>query len=435
MRGPCGLFGPVDARVLLPVEDTCGPRLDLMRRGRARRETGGRQMDSRQGLGDENAEEGTDEREHVVIKTMEELIASVPHLLGFPPPLGSVVMVCERMIDGGRGPVMRVDVPGLVDDGALDPGDDELFGGSADFRDFDDPDDPSSDAQGGMGIPGGSFNWEPMKGLARFCARAGVESVSVVVVRENCTSDALAARQAIDAAAAAVYLLELAGTAVVAAYGVEEFEGGALWVDLLGMGSGVQIDPASTHIAAANAFLGRTVATSRDEIVQMYLERDSDACEEAEWAPGRARDRLAGSVMSRSASEAMVIRHDRAALRLESGGEIDDDELAVIGRGLLSVSVRDEVYRRLASHLLEEVDGRRMLWWALARRRPARERSVALLLLGAASYFDGAGVHAGAAFDAALEADPANTFAQTLKDGLDSGFPPERLRWAASAAA
>ena len=116
------------------------------------------------------------------------------------------------------------------------------------------------------------------------------------------------------------------------------------------------------------------------------------------------------------------------------GESVDDDELAGIGRDLLVIAVRDEIYRRLAQRGLGDGDGRRLVWWAVARRRPGRERSVALLLLGAAAYFDGSGVHAWSALSAALDADAGNSLARLLIDSLHAGLSPERLRQVAAAA-
>ena len=371
-------------------------------------------------------EGGTDGRATVVITSPEELIASIPAMLGFPPGPGSVVILCGRTADGGQGPVVRMDVDGLLDDGRGFPGDDDLL---------DDPDD--------LHDPG------PARGLARFCAREGIDSVHLVVVHENCADGYLAGLRAEDAASAFEYWLGEAGTGVEAAYGVGEFAEGEPWVDLFGMTRGVQIDPDTTQIAAVHAYDGRVRAGSRDEIDRLYLVRDPDACDEdrpddavvggagevdaadpgGESAGGR--DRRAERARAVAAA---VERHDDAARRLGVGEEVDDDELATIGRDLLVIAVRDEIYRRLAQRGLGDRDGRRLVWWAVARRRPARERSVALLLLGAASYFAGSGVHAWSALSAAVDADPGNNLARLLLQGLHHGMAPERLRRVAATA-
>ncbi|MBM7231611.1 DUF4192 domain-containing protein [Dietzia cinnamea] len=371
-------------------------------------------------------EGGTDGRATVVITSPEELIASIPAMLGFPPGPGSVVILCGRTADGGQGPVVRMDVDGLLDDGRGFPGDDDLL---------DDPDD--------LHDPG------PARGLARFCAREGIDSVHLVVVHENCADGYLAGLRAEDAASAFEYWLGEAGTGVEAAYGVGEFAEGEPWVDLFGMTRGVQIDPDTTQIAAVHAYDGRVRAGSRDEIDRLYLVRDPDACDEdrpddavvggagevdaadpgGESAGGR--DRRAERARAVAAA---VERHDDAARRLGVGEEVDDDELAAIGRDLLVIAVRDEIYRRLAQRGLGDRDGRRLVWWAVARRRPARERSVALLLLGAASYFAGSGVHAWSALSAAVDADPGNNLARLLLQGLHHGMAPERLRRVAATA-
>lgn len=402
-----------------PVHDTRGPRHD----GAWTRETNGRRAMTTGELKDEG---GTDGRATVVITSPEELIASIPAMLGFPPGPGSVVILCGRTADGGQGPVVRMDVDGLLDDGRGFPGDDDLL---------DDPDD--------LHDPG------PARGLARFCAREGIDSVHLVVVHENCADGYLAGLRAEDAASAFEYWLGEAGTGVEAAYGVGEFAEGEPWVDLFGMTRGVQIDPDTTQIAAVHAYDGRVRAGSRDEIDRLYLVRDPDACDEdrpddavvggagevdaadpgGESAGGR--DRRAERARAVAAA---VERHDDAARRLGVGEEVDDDELATIGRDLLVIAVRDEIYRRLAQRGLGDRDGRRLVWWAVARRRPARERSVALLLLGAASYFAGSGVHAWSALSAAVDADPGNNLARLLLQGLHHGMAPERLRRVAATA-
>ena len=383
-------------------------------------------------------EGGTDGRATVVITSPEELIASIPAMLGFPPGPGSVVILCGRTADGGQGPVVRMDVDGLLDDGRGFPGDDDLV------DDPDDPDDPDSIGRARPAIDPG-----PARGLARFCAREGIDSVHLVVVHENCADGYLAGLRAEDAASAFEYWLGEAGTGVEAAYGVGEFAEGEPWVDLFGMTRGVQIDPDTTQIAAVHAYDGRVRAGSRDEIDRLYLVRDPDACDEdrpddavvggagevdaADPGGGFAGGRDRRAERARAVAAA-VERHDDAARRLGVGEEVDDDELAAIGRDLLVIAVRDEIYRRLAQRGLGDRDGRRLVWWAVARRRPARERSVALLLLGAASYFAGSGVHAWSALSAAVDADPGNNLARLLLQGLHHGMAPERLRRVAATA-
>lgn len=364
-------------------------------------------------------------RATVVISSPEELIASIPAMLGFPPGTGSVVVLCGETADGGQGPVVRMDVDGLLGAGRGDPDDDELLAGVDD-----DPVDGPDVDRGGMTPTrdGPAVDPGPARGLAQFCAREGIGSVHLVVVYENCVEDYLAGLRAEDAASAFEYWLGAAGTEVAAAYGVGEFAEGAPWVDLFGMVRGVQLDPDSTQIAAVHAYGGRVRAGSRDEIDRMYLARDADACDDESDEPA---PRCRGG--TRVVSEA-VERHDDVARRLEVGEEVDDDELAGIGRDLLVIAVRDEIYRRLALRGLGDGDGRRLLWWAIARRRPGRERSVALLLLGAAAYFEGSGVHAWSALSAALDADDDNSLARLLVDSLHAGLSPERLRRVAAAA-
>lgn len=343
----------------------------------------------------------TGDRPTVVISSPEELIASIPAMLGFPPGPGSVVVMCGETADGRQGPVVRMDVAGLVED-------------SQPFDDDDDDDPPAID-EGAA------------RGLAQFCSREGVSGVHLVVVHPDCADGYHAGLRAEDAAAAFEYWLASVGTQVVAAYGVGEFAAGSPWVDLFGMVRGVQLDPDSTQIAAVHAFDGRVRAASRDEIDRLYRARDDEACDLDPHGRGPARLEGADEV-------ARAVRaHDLAVARIEAGEEVDDDELAVVGRALLDIAVRDEVYKRLALDELGDQDGRRLLWWCVARRRPGRERSVALVLLGAAAYFTGSGVHARSALEAAVAADCRNSLARLLLQGLEQGMAPERLRRVAAA--
>lgn len=363
-------------------------------------------------------DDGADGRERVVISSPEELIASVPSMLGFPPGPGSVVMVCGRTASGGQGPVIRVDVPGLQSGDTAAPTDEDLFGES------------DSVAPEGRRETGGGIDQGPAQWLAQFCAREQILSVHLVVVGEDCTEGYTAGLRAEDAAEAFEYWLGLAGVEVSGAYGVDGFSEGAAWVDLFGMVCGVQRDPGSTHIAAVHAYQGRAGAGSREEIERMYAVRDPDACD---VDPDRGSEEVPR--VDRAEVRALVVaRHDAAVRRLEAGEGVDDDELAAIGRGLLDIGVRDEVYRRLALRRSGDGDGHQLLWWALARRRPLKERSVALLLLGAAAYFSGSGVHAFYALTAAGAADSGNSLARLLLQGLAGGIAPERLRRVAAAA-
>lgn len=178
----------------------------------------------------------TGDRATVVISSPEELIASIPAMLGFPPGPGSVVVMCGETADGRQGPVVRMDVAGLIED-------------SSTVGDLDD--DPAPIDEGAA------------RGLAHFCAREGVSGVHLVVVHTDCVDGYGAGLRAEDAAAAFEFWLGSVGTQVIAAYGVGEFTAGAPWVDLFGMERGVQLDPDSTEIAAVHAFDGRVRAASR----------------------------------------------------------------------------------------------------------------------------------------------------------------------------
>ena len=355
-------------------------------------------------------ERGRRGRAEVVIGSPEELVASVPSMLGFTPAAGSVIVVCGTLADGRPGPVARLDAHALLGIGAEGM--------------VEDPDD-LADAD----LLGGVVDDGPARGMAAFCHREGVSTVHLVVVHEGCADDPVAERRAADAVEVFAYWLGVSRTAVVGAYGVGEFRRGARWVDLVGMAGGLQSDPDSCEVAAVYAFDGRVRASCREEIEEMYRGRDEDACDVDPCPRGPARLR------GRRAVARAVAVHDEAVDRTAGGADPRDEELARVGTVLRDRAVRDAVYGGLAARPLGDDDGRRRLWWALARRRPDPERSVALLLLGAAAYFAGSGVHARSALEAALEADPTNSLAGLLLEGLDRGVAPERVRRLAGAVA
>lgn len=358
--------------------------------------------------------DGYGRKAEVVISSPEELIASVPSMLGFTPGAGSVVLVCGRTRGGGQGPVVRLDAHGLL--------------GIA-------PDDPFAGPTLDPGSESGYVDAGPAQGMADYCSREEVESLHLVVVHEQCTEDAAAEQQAVDAADAFVYWLGLAGTSVLGAWGVGEFAAGSRWVDLRGISGGLQADPDCTEIAAVYAFDGRVRQDTREDIDWLYRFRDEQAVDhDAEPIDPGGRSWPARLPVPLR-TESGVRLHDDVARRMDTGAATDDAELADVGAVLLDVAIRDAVLARVARDRgrRDDDEGYQRLWWALARRRPPRERSVALALLGAAAYLSGSGVHARAAFTEALVSDRGNSLARVLLDALDRGLAPEKIRQAAAA--
>lgn len=336
----------------------------------------------------------------VVISSPEELVASVPSILGFTPPEDSLVLLCGETTTGRPGPVIRVDVPGLL------RGHDGFVG-----------EPPGCEADPELDPGPGRF-------LADYCERHGVLSAHLVLVHERCAEDPEAALRARDAAEAVTMWLSLAGTAVPGAVGVGAFRGGEPWIDLGDGRIGEQMDPDATHLAAVYALEGRVRQDSREDVAELYRTRDADACD-AETGR-RPSDRIQSRTVDR-----WLRRHDALVRVLAEGGTPDEAELAAVAGALRAVPIRDALVAELAARPLADDDPRRDLWWAIARRRPPTERSIGLTLLGAGSYFDGGGVHAAAALTAACEADPANRLARLMLQAVLVGIDPEEVRGSA----
>jgi|GEM_PF-3844264 len=326
----------------------------------------------------------------VVIHSPGELAASVPALLGFVPGADSVVAMCARTDERWSGPVLRFDAPGLF--GARQVSEDEE-------------------------IP---LDSGPAQYLADFCEREGFDEVHLVLVHPGCVEDVEAGRRARDAAEALEFWLGLAGVVVPAVVLVGRLGAGEPWFDLVSEEGGGLGDPGATELAARNAVDGRVCGGSREEIDALYAGRDPGACEDEQPAGAHRRT---GHARARA-----VRLHHELATRFGAGDAVEDAELARLGAALRDVHVRDALLTEVAARPLGVDDGRRDLWWALARRRPPTERSAALTLLGAAHYFAGNGVHAWSALARAVEADPGNGLAPLLLDALGHGLPPALVR-------
>lgn len=323
----------------------------------------------------------------LVISSPQELIGSVPGFLGFTPDNGSLVVLCEQLADGGGGPVLRLDVPELRE-GDYAP----TRWGVADF-------------------------------VRGYCLREGVLNAYLLLVFDGCTepgSDAELASECVDAL---TFWLSSVGTEVSGAYGIDRFREGEPWTDLgatmPGLWAGTQIDPACTEVAAARTLRGNADLGTREEIRDLYRQRDDDA-----YDRGVRPYRSAGAPVARRDYE----HHRQMITRLETQEEVDDRELARAGSALRLKPVRDRLLEGLKEIPLRDLDGRRELWWRIARRRPADERAEALTLLGAAAYFRGDGVHARAAVEEALESNPLCRLAQLYMQALLNGVSPDRIR-------
>ena len=198
---------------------------------------------------------------------------------------------------------------------------------------------------------------------------------------------------------------------------------------------GVQFDltghPASDALAAA----GLTVRADRAELASV-LAPVPDAAGSMAEAMERARER-AGDLIDVAAAAAgadpfLPIADagrrsvKQAITRYRRGGAVtDEDEIAWLGLALIDLRVRDDAWARMepqfhAAHL--------RLWTDLVRRLPTDFVAPPAALLAFTAWQAGDGALASVAIERALDADPEYSMALLVADALHAGLPPSAAR-------
>jgi hypothetical protein len=313
-----------------------------------------------------------------------ELIAAVPHLLGFHPRNSIVLMV----LHGKRlGLTLRAD---LVDE-------DEA----------------------------------PLlaERLLPPIARQQPTGVAVVVVGGDTAPDGRPPHRVLVDALDNV-LTEAGLTLVHAAWTAETVRGAAwhCYDDPLCIGT--VPDPATSPVAAATVAAGAVTFSSREEMAELVAAEDPVALQ-----------RRAALLAAADAEHPMSSR--LVALRLTRLRELH--RAAAAGDLTLSDSTVTEVASALCDHRVRDAClpwctgpdavGAERLWLALVRATPAPERAEPAALLALTVYLRGDGAFAGLALDTALRACPQHSLSGLLRAALEGGLPPELLRSVAQDAA
>lgn len=186
--------------------------------------------------------------------------------------------------------------------------------------------------------------------------------------------------------------------------------------------SGRVADPECSVAAATFAVAGSVTYANREELRALCEPADPEA-------PARRAallDRLADGDAGRPASSASLalVRETVAAFR---GGacDLDDEAVARLALALSDHRVRDACL--LADSAADDEAARR-LWLTLTRGTPAPERAEPACLLACAAYLRGDGALAGVALETALAADPGHTLSGLVRTAQRSGVSPSQLR-------
>ncbi|MGH3621496.1 MAG: DUF4192 domain-containing protein [Sciscionella sp.] len=201
---------------------------------------------------------------------------------------------------------------------------------------------------------------------------------------------------------------------------------------------GVLADPTGSVLAAATVAAGVVTYGSRQEVAaqlsgvdEQVLVKRAAMLDEAAGRAERPGAERAGSE-SRSALADLELLRD--AIREAAAGRLphDDADIVRLALALGDHRVRDAC---LVCADQEEAAAAQRLWTELTRGTPAPERAEPACLLAFAAYREGNGALAGVALEAAEQADPGHQLSWILREVLDLGVPPSRLSDVAEIAA
>jgi hypothetical protein len=196
------------------------------------------------------------------------------------------------------------------------------------------------------------------------------------------------------------------------------------------VGTGTVADPATSPLAAATVAAGAVTFGSREEMAELLAAEDSAALQR--------RAALLDAADAEHPMSARVVKQRFARL-----GELH--RAAAAGDLVLSDSVVAEVASALCDHRVRDAClpwctglgavAAERLWLSLVRATPAPERAEPAALLALTAYLRGDGALAGVALDAAQQACPHHSLSSLLRAALDGVLPPELLRNVAKDAA
>lgn len=183
---------------------------------------------------------------------------------------------------------------------------------------------------------------------------------------------------------------------------------------------GELVDPRHSALAAATAVAGVVTFDSREQLAAQLRAADDETLTRRSAMLDAELDRK-DPLPDAAANLALI----RATLDEQGDRPAMDDEQIV----RLAIALGDHVARDACLHF---ADGERSvraarLWTTLVRETPAPERAEPACLLAFSAYQRGDGALAGIALDMAEQADPAHQLSALLREILDRGLPPALL--------
>lgn len=310
----------------------------------------------------------------IAIKGPIDLIAVVPHVLGFEPTDGRIVVI-------GFEPgamAASIDVGGLMTHEC----------------------DAIVDAM-----------TEPL-------LRNGVDAAAIVGYGEIGDVGVICERLGNSLTASGVHVLDVIRVAGGRYYTMGSPGGGETASD------GVAFDASTTAAAAMLVFLGSAAFPSRQALADQFRPVTGPERANMRAATSRAvrrHRRLAASAGEHGDSVQTAGRHAVAGMyrRHHSGRRLSDDDAAWITVLLTDSGVRNHILRHTHSHR-----GHFDLWTDLTRRAAPDFAAAPATILALTAWQMGDGVIAGIAVERALEADPTYRLARLVELAVRVGIPP-----------
>ncbi|SHF38070.1 DUF4192 domain-containing protein [Streptoalloteichus hindustanus] len=199
--------------------------------------------------------------------------------------------------------------------------------------------------------------------------------------------------------------------------------------------AGTVPDPATTATAAAAAVAGWVTFGTREELAAQLVPEDAETMARRSALLTAAGERAEQDrALSGSAASRRDLTTVRQAVRAFADGRLalDDETVVRLAVALSDPRVRDACLSWGAG---DEGLAAERLWLGLVRATPPPERAEPASLLAISSYVRGDGALAGIAVEVAEEACPGHRVATLLRTALQIGVPPARVAVLAADAA
>jgi len=185
--------------------------------------------------------------------------------------------------------------------------------------------------------------------------------------------------------------------------------------------TGTLPDPRATELAAATAAAGLVTFASREELAAQLAPA---ADEILARRTALLDDEPTGCHSDHDAPAAFRLVRDTIVAASDRRDPLGDDEVVRLARALSDNLVRDAC---LSFAFGSRADAAERLWLELTRGCPVSVRANPAVLLALSAYLRGDGSLASIAVDQALSAHPGHMLGTLLREALDAGLAPERI--------